>query len=215
MGIALAVSIVANICLIRMYSEVKGELKDVGNQFVIVQDQITNLQGQSADFVELQAQESELQGQLANYEELQTEVTDLQRQLTESKDLIESLDSTITEQNITVTSLEEQRSNQEQLLLAAQDNSHHATPNDTPTDHTYDTQHGNNGIPELSGDPSTWPCTPGYEYKPGTEYVYPIGWIPSKGGTGAIATDPGSTNPYTECVYDANGNCTVHQHSGY
>lgn len=120
-GIALAVSVVGNICLIRMYSEVKEELTDAGNQFVIVQDRITNLQGQLADFAELQAQESELQGQLTDFTELQTEVTDLQRQLEENQGLIEGLESTITEQTENIADLEERLANQEQELQKLQE----------------------------------------------------------------------------------------------
>lgn len=36
--LGIAVSVVGNICLIRMYSKVKMELKDVGNQSVAVKD---------------------------------------------------------------------------------------------------------------------------------------------------------------------------------
>ncbi len=116
LGIALAVSVVGNICLIRMYSEVKGELKDVSNQSVVVRDRITNLQGQLADFAELQAQESELQGQMTDFTELQTEVTGLQRQLEENRGLIESLENTVTEQTENIADLEERLADQEQEL---------------------------------------------------------------------------------------------------
>lgn len=115
-GIALAVSVVANICLIRMYSEVKGELKDVGNQSVAVRDRITNLQGQLADLAELQAQESELQGQMTDFTELQTEAADLQRQLEENRGLIGGLESTITEQKENIADLKERLADQEQEL---------------------------------------------------------------------------------------------------
>ncbi|MBD5528267.1 MAG: hypothetical protein HDR02_07660 [Lachnospiraceae bacterium] len=89
-----------------------------------------------------------------------------------------------------------------------------ANPENTASNHSYDNQQGNNDVPELSGDPSTWPCIPGYEYKPGTEYVYPLGWITNNGGTGTTQT--GSDMPAWEpCVYDENGNCVLHEHSGY
>lgn len=120
LGIALAASVVGNICLIRMYSEVKGELNDVGSQFVAFQDRITNLQGQLADFAELQAQESELQEQLADFTELKTEVTDLQRQLEENQGLIEGLENTAAEQAEKIADLEEQLAVQEQQLQELQ-----------------------------------------------------------------------------------------------
>lgn len=121
LAIALAVSVVGNICLIRMHSEVKEELTDANNQLVIVQDRITNLQGQLADFAELQAQESKLQGQLTDFAGLQTEVTDLQGQLEENQGLIEGLESTITEQTENIADLEEQLANQEQELQKLQE----------------------------------------------------------------------------------------------
>ena len=209
LGVVLVISVVGNIYIVKLSSDAKEEAAAIRDQLTAAEGQVVDLEGQLAGFNEVQEYVAGLQGQLADFEKVQTEVSDLQKQLTESKDLIESLESTITEQNIIVANLEEQRANQEQLLLAAQPNAKKPAQNGNGGG-----QNSSNDTPELSGDPSTWPCIPGYEYKPGTEYVYPLGWIINNGGTGTVSEGT-MAGDQSACVYDDNGNCTVHQHSGY
>lgn len=181
LGIALVVSLGGNIYFLKNKSDTREEISVISNQLVTADNQIADLQEQLSDLTALQAQ-----------------VDDLQGQLTESREQIESLENTIAENNTAITDLEGQLAEQEQLLSEAQEqaqsqtasnqnrNSASTSGSNTPTDHTYDNQQGNDDIPELPDDQSKWPCIPGYEYQPGTEYVYPIGWIPSNGGTGVI-----------------------------
>lgn len=220
LGIALLLSAGGNIYLAKTMTDAKGEVNALSDQLVTANNQIADLQEQLTDLSALQAQ-----------------VNDLQGQLTQSNTQIENLETTIAENNTTISDLEEQLAEQEQLLSESQEQTQplinqsatntgttstsntqteqpSANPENTPTDHNYDNQQGNNDVPELSGDPSTWPCIPGYEYKPGTEYVYPLGWITNNGGTGTTQT--GNDMPDWEpCVFDENGNCMIHQHSGY
>lgn len=210
LGVALVISVAGNIYLLKNRSDTKKEVAVISNQLVTADDQIADLQEQLTDLTALQAQ-----------------VDDLQAQLTESRAQIESLENTIAENDTTITDLEGQLAEQEPLLSESQEqaqsqtasnqnrNSASTSGSNTPTDHTYDNQQGNNDIPDLPDDQSKWPCIPGYEYRPGTEYVYPIGWIPSNGGTGAVQTGNDMNSDHNPCVYDENGNCTVHQHSGY
>lgn len=179
LGVALVISVAGNIYLLKNMSNTREEAAVISNQLVTADNQIADLQEQLADLTALQAQ-----------------VDDLQGQLTESREQIESLENTIAENDTTITDLKEQLAEQEQLLLETQEHAQTASNqsrssastsgSNTSTDHTYDNQQGNNDIPELPDDQSKWPCIPGYEYQPGTEYVYPIGWIPSNGGTGVI-----------------------------
>ncbi len=208
LGIALLLSAGGNIYLVKTMTDTKEKVNALNGQLVTADNQI-----------------ADLQEQLTNLSALQVQVNDLQGQLTQSNTQIESLETTIAENNTTISDLEEQLAEQERLLneqstLTPQSDVQQgndtpvANPENTPTDHNYDDQQGNNDTPELSGDPSTWPCIPGYEYKPGTEYVYPLGWITNNGGTGV--TETGTMNSDKRpCEYDENGNCTVHQHSGY
>lgn len=220
LGIVLVISVSGNIYLLKNRSDTKEEVAIMNNQLVTANNQIADLQEQLTDLTALQ-----------------TQVDDLQRQLTESREQIESLETTNAENNTTISDLEEQLAEQEQLLSEFQElaplpvnqsatntgttstsntqtEQPSANPENTPTDHNYDNQQGNNDIPELSGDPSTWPCIPGYEYKPGTEYVYPLGWITNNGGTGVTVTGTMDSDK-RPCEYDENGNCTIHEHSGY
>lgn len=122
LGVVLVISVVGNIYMVKLSSEAKEDVAAIRNQLAAADNQIVDLEGQLTSFAQVQGHVADLQGQLTDFEKVQTEVFNLQKQLTESKDLIESLESTITEQNITVAGLEEQRANQEQLLLAAQAN---------------------------------------------------------------------------------------------
>lgn len=208
LGIALLLSAGGNIYLVKTMTDTKEKVNALNGQLVTADNQI-----------------ADLQEQLTNLSALQVQVNDLQGQLTQSNTQIESLETTIAENNTTISDLEEQLAEQERLLneqstltpqsdVQQRNDTPVANPENTPTDHNYDNQQGNNDTPELSGDPSTWPCIPGYEYKPGTEYVYPLGWITNNGGTGITQT--GNDMPAWEpCVLDENGNCTIHEHSGY
>lgn len=214
LGIALLLSAGGNIYLVKTMTDTKEKVNALNGQLVTADNQI-----------------ADLQEQLTNLSALQVQVNDLQGQLTQSNTQIESLETTIAENNTTISDLEEQLAEQERLLneqstLTPQSDVQQgndtpvANPENTPTDHNYDDQQGNNDTPELSGDPSTWPCTPGCEYRPGIEsdpgyiYAFPLGWVTNNGGTGTTQT--GEDMPAWEpCVLDENGNCTIHEHSGY
>lgn len=87
LGIALVISVVGNIYLIKISSDTKGEVTTLSSQLVTADNQITDLQAQ---------------------------VDDLQGQLTESMEQIQSLESTVAENNTTITDLEEQLDAQRQ-----------------------------------------------------------------------------------------------------
>lgn len=223
LGIALLLSAGGNIYLAKTMTDAKGEVNALSDQLVTANNQIADLQEQLTDLSALQAQ-----------------VNDLQGQLTQSNTQIENLETTIAENNTTISDLEEQLAEQEQLLSESQEQTQHlinqsatntgttstsntqteqpsANPENTPTDNNYDNQQGNNDVPELSGDPSTWPCIPGYEYNPSADYtyVYPLGWVFNNGGVGTTQTGNDMAGDQSPCVFDENGNCTVHQHYGY
>lgn len=225
LGIALLLSVGGNIYLVKTMTDTNEKVNTLSGQLVTADNEIADLQEQLTDISALQA-----------------EVNDLQGQLTQSNTQIESLETTITENNTTISDLEERLAERDNMNggYVVKPNSEPelptdsgeqtsstqpttevpiVTPEDAPTDHTYDNQQANNDVPQLSGDPSTWPCLPGSEYRPGIEsdpgyiYAYPLGWITNNGGTGVTQT--GNDMPeWTPCVLDENGNCTIHEHRG-
>lgn len=105
-----------------------------------------------------------------------------------------------------------------------------ANPENTPTDNVSNQGAGRNNntnpglVTEADGSihPQVghrWddnnPSFPIYEGpKEGYNWNNALGYVPSNGGTGTVSTGT-MAGDQSACVFDENGNCTVHQHSGY
>lgn len=106
-----------------------------------------------------------------------------------------------------------------------------ANPENTPTDNVSNQGDGrdNRTNPGLVTEPDgsmhpqvghRWddnnPSFPVYEGpKEGYAWNNVLGYIPWDGGTGTTQTGNDMAGDQSPCVFDENGNCTVHQHSGY
>lgn len=247
LSVVLIISIVGNIYIVKLTSDAKEDVTALRDRLAAADEQIVDLEGKLTNFARVQEHVADLQGQLTDFEKVQTEVADLQKQLTESKDLIESLESTVTENNITVANLEEQRANQEQLLLKARANANMtaqngngggqssseeppANPENTLTDNVSNQGDGRDNsinpglVTEPNGDvhpqvghryDDNNPSLPIYEGpKEGYTWSNIAGYVPAYNGpVGQTGND--MAGDQSACVFDENGNCTVHQHSGY
>ncbi len=132
---------------------------------------------------------ADLQEQLTDFTALQTQVDDLQRQLADQERLLN-------EQSI----ITPQSDVQQEIDTPSTD------PENTPNDKSSKDQPKNED--PLSGFPGYEGEKDGYKFCPG------VGYVP-------ISDDPGGNkNPdrpvieYEPCVYDENGNCTIHKHRG-
>lgn len=227
LGIALLLSVGGNIYLVKTMTDTNKKVNTLSGQLVTADNEIADLQEQLTDISALQA-----------------EVNDLQGQLTQSNTQIESLETTITENNATISDLEEQlaeRDNQQNIQSEAEtveqtqngndDSEPIATPENAPTDNVSNQGDGRSDdinpplVTEPDGsvhpqighryddnDPS-FPIYEGDKRDQGLAWSNSMGYIPWNGGTGTTQT--GEDMPeWTPCVYDENGNCTIHQHYG-
>lgn len=224
LGIALLLSAGGNIYLVKTMTDTKEKVNALNGQLVTADNQI-----------------ADLQEQLTNLSALQVQVNDLQGQLTQSNTQIESLETTIAENNTTISDLEEQLAEQERLLneqstLTPQSDVQQgndtpvANPENTPTDNNSNQGDGrdNSTNPGLVTEPNgdvhpqvghRWddnnPDFPVYEGpKEGYNWNNALGYVPSNGGTGVTVTGTMDSDK-RPCEYDENGNCTIHEHSGY
>lgn len=227
LGIALLLSVGGNICLVKTMTDTNEKVNTLSGQLVTADNEIADLQEQLTDISALQA-----------------EVNDLQGQLTQSNTQIESLEATITENNTTISDLEEQlaeRDNQqnvqseaetgEQAQNAGNNDEPIANPDNTPTDNVSNQGDGRNNdinpplVTEPDGsvhpqighryddnDPS-FPIYEGDKRDQGLAWSNSMGYVPWNGGTGTTTLGT-MAGDQSACVFDENGNCTIHEHRG-
>lgn len=81
------------------------------------------------------------------------------------------------------------------------------------TDHRYDNK--NNPNPSNNDKDPNHNMFVYESEKPGYDWSDLLGYVPSNGGTGGTQTGDDMPGDQSTCVFNENGNCTVHQHSGY
>lgn len=141
LGIALVVSVVGNIYLLKNRSDTREQVAVISNQLLTADNQIADLQEQLTDFTALQTQVDDLQGQLADQERLLNE------------------QSTITSQSDVQQESDTPSANQEEEPEVKNE------PNGRPN--RYQPKDGDPyaGLPGYEGE------KPGYVYDPGFGYV--------------------------------------------
>lgn len=235
LGIALLLSVGGNIYLVKTMTDTKGKVSALSDQLVTADNQIADLQEQLTDFSALQAQVNDLQGQLT---QSNSQIESLETTITENNTTISDLEEQLAEQEQLLSESQEQTQppiNQSATNTGTtptsntQTEQHSANPENTPTDNVSNQGNGRDNsinpglVTEPNGDvhPQVghrWddnnPDLPVYEGpKEGYNWNNALGYVPSNGGTGVNIT--GRMPDWEPCVFDENGNCTIHEHSGY
>lgn len=237
LGIALLLSAGGNIYLVKTMTDAKGEVNALSDQLVTANNQIADLQEQLTDLSALQAQVNDLQGQLT---QSNTQIENLETTIAENNTTISDLEEQLAEQEQLLSESQEQTQpliNQSATNTGTTSTSNtqteqpSANPENTPTDNVSNQGDGrdNSTNPGLVTEPNgdvhpqvghRWddndPSFPVYEGpKEGYNWNNALGYVPSNGGTGTTQTGNDMAGDQSACVFDENGNCTVHQHSGY
>lgn len=158
---------------------------DTREQVAVISNQLLTANNQIAD----------LQEQLTNFTALQTQVDDLQGQLADQERLLNE-QSTITSQSDV-----QQESN---------------TPSANQEDDPY-VENKPNGKPGKDQPKNEDPMSgfPGYEgEKDGYKFCPGVGYVPISNEPGGNKNPDNPAPKYEPCVYDENGNCTIHEHRG-
>lgn len=236
LGIVLVISVSGNIYLLKNRSDTKEEVAIMNNQLVTADNQIADLQEQLTDLTALQTQVDDLQRQLTESREQieslettnaenNTTISDLEEQLAEQEQLLSEF------QELAPLPVNQSATNTGTTSTSnTQTEQPSANPENTPTDNVSNQGDGRNNDtnPGLVTEPDgsvhpqighRWddsnPDFPVYEGpKEGYNWNNALGYVPSNGGTGVNITGTMDSDK-RPCEYDENGNCTVHQHSGY
>ena len=192
LGISLVLSVIGNIYLVKTMTDTKGEVNALSSQLVSADNQIVDLQEQ-----------------LTGLTALQIQVNDLQEQLTKSKEQIESLESTIAENTATNVDSEGRLAEEEQSLPETQEQAQTASSQNSSSASTS-SNNNSSGYDPFVGMPGYEGPKPGFIFIPGYGYDQ----LPEDLEPGSGMIEEGSAPAYEECIYDENGNCTIHQHRG-